>query len=294
MWWLLPVVLPLLSSLLLGAALVWWAARKEQKRLAERFRDALQILMYTTDGELYKALHPRARDAAEKPLVHALQRAVQGQLGKPRNVQTSTLERLEGASEGFVRCRAMVEFEQGEGLVHICWEEGPPRAERGPQSCPRLLELRVDPDNRQLDLAQFVLPESLEQKSDQFLNHLFHGRIKAAYELTDQRLREKLSEADLLRQGQSVLRMMGITVTAGWEVDTAYQGSKQVGPLARSISAVMCGDAQDATAELLWAFDTMASKLLKFEVKTTGKPKRETVFVNPDGTRYDPASDGGK
>eukprot|EP01065_Artemidia_motanka_P019161 TRINITY_DN22713_c0_g1_i1.p2 TRINITY_DN22713_c0_g1~~TRINITY_DN22713_c0_g1_i1.p2 ORF type:complete len:286 (+),score=108.06 TRINITY_DN22713_c0_g1_i1:56-913(+) len=279
------------AALLAGAAAAVAAAVlsvqwRRRRTTTQRFRDALQVLMHTAEGSLYRSLHPRALDASEKPLVHALQRAIHGQLGKPETVCTRTLEQMVSPSEGMERAKCLVEFEKGNAMITLTWEcDGPPC---GPHKGPRLVDLIVLPEDRPLDLAKHVLPESLEQKTDDFIERLFAGQREPPAVLCD---KLKGEWQGLKGQCSAVVRSMG---GKGEDPEPMYHASEQVGPLARKVTATLKGEGQDAGGEFLWGFENMKSTLLKFSIQTVGKAHRETVFVNPDGSRYVPDRDAAR
>ena len=276
--WLVYLGVPTILAVAAGVAYLWWASRYEAA-VAKELGELVLGVLGEQEGALWRRLHASIRGSCEKPLVYAFERSIRSQLGRPEVLHTSTLV-FEDAPPGFLRVSVEVKFVKQSALVGICWEpaDGNTPAAIG--------SLTVDPEDSALDIISHANSSAFEQKSDVFFAHFFAQRHEATRGMMHDNLKAKMSAELLSKQQQNLARHMGITTL--YEPDAAYDTAavENLGGMRLMvISAVLQGDAQNAVAVLHWAVSGMRSELIKFEIKTTGKPNKETVFVNPDGSR---------
>ena len=241
-----------------------------------------------TKGRLQARLHKEVLEQCEKPFVLAFERAA-AKLGRPTKIRTSTVKMLV-APDGLVRVRCVVEFENDEALVDACWEDFSVCAEKTPATRqPLVMSLQIEPESGPLDILAELNPSVFEQKSDAFLASMFSGKYVKACDYMHENLQEKIQPADLKKQKETLCKVMGVT-SEHHDPDATYHTSSvetERGVKTLLLTAGLPGDHMAAEAKFYWVLDGLSGKLIKFEIKTTGKPTRETVFVNPDGTRID-------
>ena len=277
--------LTLLITILVPAGIVIsWNAfnRKQLEQLSGEFEKAAKSLSGKPgQNVLWNSIDEIVREGCEKALVNAYERAINSELGRPMTIHIGTIQMLPGDEE-FISCCCEVTFEKGQRcLVSLAWHE----------TTAKLGSITVEPEDAELDIYKHINPSSFEQNTDQFLEHLFKGRIEKAYKMMHESLQDKLTTAQLLQQKNSVLSHMG--GDSYYDPDTTYHSAKSEKVGERKVYTLVCGlkgDDQDSTGTFKWMINGMASKLIKFEISTTGKPNKETVFIHPDGTRIDAVS----
>eukprot|EP01060_Flectonema_neradi_P031156 TRINITY_DN4658_c0_g1_i1.p1 TRINITY_DN4658_c0_g1~~TRINITY_DN4658_c0_g1_i1.p1 ORF type:complete len:299 (+),score=65.95 TRINITY_DN4658_c0_g1_i1:91-987(+) len=280
MFWLLVVLVPA------GFVLAWKAFHNRQmEQLADEFQEAMKHLSGKPgENTLWKGIDDFVKESCEKALVNAYERAINGELGRPKTLHLATLQLLSPGEEDFTSCCCEVTFEKGQRtLVSIAWHE----------ETKKLGSITIEPQDCELDIYKYINPSSFEQNTDTFLEHLFKDRIEQAYKMMHQHLQDKLTTAQLVKQKESVLSHMGCD--RYYELDSTYHSAKseKLGEGISKVYVLTCGlkgDDQDATGTFKWMIQGMASKLIKFEISTTGKPNKQTLFVHPDGTRIDSVS----
>ncbi|KAJ9456351.1 hypothetical protein DIPPA_15895 [Diplonema papillatum] len=253
--------------------------QSQQRELGKRCGEVIHAVC-GKEGTLWRCLHPSAREKCEKPIVNALERAIHKQLGKPETIHTSTLRRQDSAPPGFDACSVEVTFQRGRALMCLCWEQG----------AKRLGAIEVSPEAGPLLVHDHINGTVFEQKTDAFITNLLSGRIASAFAAMHQNLQDKLSGEALVNQKTSVLTHMGHRPSSTYEPDTTFHSTtveSLSGLKVTKLTVTLAGEKQDSDGVFYWVLDSMDCKLIKFEIKTTGKAKRETVFVHPDGTRID-------
>eukprot|EP01061_Rhynchopus_euleeides_P045336 TRINITY_DN8094_c0_g1_i1.p2 TRINITY_DN8094_c0_g1~~TRINITY_DN8094_c0_g1_i1.p2 ORF type:complete len:304 (+),score=108.75 TRINITY_DN8094_c0_g1_i1:132-1043(+) len=277
--WLLILAVALAATLF---GYLWMHSRYEQQVAAELGEMVMGVLG-EKEGNLYRRLHPTAEARCEKPFVLAMERAIREQLGAPEILHTSTLKFLD-APEGFTHVAVEVAFKKQTALVTICWESD------GSKKAPGAIgAISVEPEDKPLDIFAHLNPSSFEQKSDVFFGHFFSQRFDKARALMHPNLQGKMTDTTLAEQRSNMARHMGVDTL--YDPDAAYDSSEVLPMAGGSAMVLRCtlqGETQNAVASLHWILEGMTSSLLRFELTTTGKPNKETVFVNPDMTRYTP------
>eukprot|EP01059_Diplonema_ambulator_P018594 TRINITY_DN31037_c0_g1_i1.p1 TRINITY_DN31037_c0_g1~~TRINITY_DN31037_c0_g1_i1.p1 ORF type:complete len:179 (+),score=54.68 TRINITY_DN31037_c0_g1_i1:42-539(+) len=153
----------------------------------------------------------------------------------------------------------------------------------------KIQRIQVFPESGPLPIYAHLNTTSFEQKTDAFVQHLLSKNLLRTKQCLHPSLIATLSESDLAAQGTTIVSRMGLTDLS--DIDVTHQRhevcaiSPTVPQKCLKLFFSIKGDEMDAEGTALWVALGMTSKILKFDIKTTGKPKRETIFVNPDGTR---------
>eukprot|EP01063_Lacrimia_lanifica_P034841 TRINITY_DN6533_c0_g1_i1.p1 TRINITY_DN6533_c0_g1~~TRINITY_DN6533_c0_g1_i1.p1 ORF type:complete len:332 (+),score=111.87 TRINITY_DN6533_c0_g1_i1:89-997(+) len=272
-----------------GGFALAYVQRNRKQALAEEFNEVFKRGVFDghtgklKEGSLFFALHPKAQKKCEKPFVLALERAIHKRLGPPTIVHTATLTQ-EPAPEGFERVNVQVSFEKDVTcLVDLSW------ALIGP-SKGRIGSFTVDPEDAPLDLYEHLNSSSFEQKTDSFITHLFRGSTDVCFGMMHPSLQEKLSAETMRLQRDKLCLTMGVAPSS-YEPDATYHSAKVTtldsGLRVMRLEAGLIGDEMNCTATFMWMLEEMSSRLVKFDVTTTGKKNKATVFVDENYNRID-------